>query len=69
MSTREVVHMKEAAPNARCEIHDWPTEGLAQRLIDAARARHGKGGIDVCAACIERAHGQAHAQLQGKPRR
>ena len=38
-----------------CEIHDWPDIGLAKRLVDAMRERHGKGGINACRECVMRA--------------
>jgi TPP-dependent trihydroxycyclohexane-1,2-dione (THcHDO) dehydratase len=38
-----------------CEVHDWPTEELAKRLVTVARERHGKGGLNVCVECIRRA--------------
>ena len=37
-----------------CEVHDWPTNGLPERLITAMRERHGKGGITACRECVER---------------
>jgi len=40
-----------------CEAHDWPTDGMARRLVTAMRERHGKGGINVCVECIARAKG------------
>jgi hypothetical protein len=46
---------KDVDPATVCEIHNWPDEGLARRLIDVMRERHGKGGINVCATCIKRA--------------
>lgn len=50
------------APSAGpCDVHDWPTDGMAPRLIAAMRERHGKGGVNVCARCITRA--QAGAAL------
>lgn len=48
-----------------CEAHDWPTEGMAQRLVIAMRDRQkqprGKGGFNVCLACLERARDGAFA--------
>lgn len=53
----EAVFLKESP--GPCEVHDWPTEGLAPRLLAAMRERHGKGGINVCADCIGRARQDA----------
>lgn len=39
-----------------CEPCSWPTEGLAKRLVDEMRERHGKGGLNVCRDCVMRAH-------------
>jgi hypothetical protein len=38
-----------------CEVHHWPTEGLARRLLVAMRVLHGRGGVNACVDCIERA--------------
>jgi hypothetical protein len=43
----------------KCEAHEWPTEGLAKRLVQAMRERHGKGGLNVCVHCIQRARDEA----------
>ena len=51
----EQLHVKGMPDTTTCEIHDWPTEGLARRLVAAMRERHGKGGINACVPCIERA--------------
>lgn len=48
----------------KCEVHDWPVEGLAKKLILAMRRAHGRGGITVCRACVER----ARASLPPRPR-
>jgi len=45
-----------AAPDdAVCEVHDWPTEGMALRVVALMRERHGKGGCVVCVPCVHRA--------------
>jgi hypothetical protein len=61
-AAKETVHLKEAPVGSHCEIHGWPTAGLAERLVQAMRARHLTGGINVCPPCIERARGDAHAK-------
>jgi hypothetical protein len=58
----EVVHVAPATTDV-CEVHDWPTDGLARRLIDAMRERHGKGGVNACVDCIAR----ARASLPPRP--
>lgn len=42
-----------------CQVHDWPTRDMAKRLLDEMRARHGKGGINVCIECLDRARSDA----------
>jgi hypothetical protein len=56
----EALHIKgldigDVDPASVCQVHDWPTEGLARRLVDAMRAAHGRGGINVCVPCVHRA--------------
>lgn len=45
-----------------CEVHGWPTEGLARSLVQAMRQTHGQGGIDVCTDCLARAKAEAAAR-------
>ncbi len=52
---RSVEMPPDVDPATVCEVHAWPTDGLARRLVAAMRERHGKGGIYVCVACVERA--------------
>lgn len=47
-----------------CQVHDWPDEGLADRLMQAMRDRHPKG-IDVCPPCLDRALRSAGPPLPG----
>lgn len=58
----EVVHIRALPDDATCHIHDWPTAGLARRLLEAMRERHGKGGVNACVGCIERARDDAKAR-------
>lgn len=62
------LYIKPAEPEATCEIHALPTSGLAARLVAAMRDGHGKGGVNVCRPCVERARGDAHAAMVGGPR-
>jgi hypothetical protein len=50
-----------------CEIHDWPDEGLAARLILAMRRKHDQGGITVCRDCVHRARASLSPRAEGKP--
>lgn len=65
-SVSDAIHMREAA--GPCEIHDWPTDGLARRLIEAMRAKHGKGGVNVCRECILRARYDAREKAVASAR-
>ena len=56
---KEHVHVKGMPDDTKCEVHAWPDEGLGARLVKAMRERHGKGGINVCAECVERARDAA----------
>ena len=60
------VHMKPA--EGPCDVHEWPTDGMGQRLILEMVARHGKGGVNVCVGCLRRARDDAmrKAGLSGK---
>jgi hypothetical protein len=49
----DALHVRPAV--GPCEVHEWPTESLARRLVAAMRERHGKGGINACVECIVRA--------------
>jgi hypothetical protein len=42
-------------PTELCQVHGWPTDGLGLRLIEKMRQTHGKGGVNVCRACLDRA--------------
>ena len=48
-----------ADPAKFCEIHDWPVEKLMTDLMPLMRAKHGKGGVNACTPCIERAKAEA----------
>lgn len=61
---RESIRMKPAE-SGTCAVHDWPTEGLARRLVAAMRASHPRG-IDVCRPCISRAKEDADAARSAK---
>lgn len=58
----EAIHIKPAA--GTCDVHEWPIDGMAARLVAAMRERHGKGGINVCRECISRAHEDARRKAQ-----
>ena len=63
----EALHIRQAKPGVDCEVHAWPTEGLARRLVDAMRAAHGKGGINVCRDCLTRARASLPGRLAPEP--
>lgn len=42
-----------------CDIHDWPTKGLARRLVKAMRDRHPTPGVNACRECLKRAKADA----------
>lgn len=60
---RPEFHMRPGDPARGCEIHDWPTKGLARRLITEMRIQHGKGGVNACSDCLVRAKADAEATL------
>jgi len=62
---RDVVHMQPS--EGPCETHDWLTEGMAKRLLAAMRERHGKGGVNVCRECIDRAKEDADRKRGLRP--
>jgi len=49
------LHIKAAAQDAVCVVHDAPDDGLARLIVRKARRLHGKGGADICVSCINRA--------------
>lgn len=57
MAQHEAVFMRESV--GPCDVHDWPTDGMARRLFDEMRATHGKGGVNACRPCLERARADA----------
>jgi len=54
MSSEDKLHICRAPDDAPCDIHDWPTEGLPQRLVQAMRDTH-PVGLNACRACLQRA--------------
>lgn len=48
-----------------CEVHDWPTKGMPQRLVEAMRASHPKG-INACRECVERATAESDRERRAK---
>ena len=35
-----------------CEVHEWTIEQWRKDFLPLLRARHDKGGVNVCAECI-----------------
>ncbi len=61
----EYLHMRPLDVG-ECEIHEWATAGLAARLVTAMRERHGKGGINACRSCLERARTDARFEIEAR---
>jgi hypothetical protein len=59
----EKVHVRPGDEARGCEVHDWPNEGFPKRLVAEMRAKHGRGGVNACRACVERAGDVAKADL------
>ena len=57
---RERIRICEVS-EAECEVHDWPTEGLGKRMVEAMRASF-PTGVNVCRACVVRARDDARAK-------
>lgn len=56
--SREAVFIRGLTNETPCETHDWPSEGMGKRLVEAMRATHPRG-INVCRDCIDRARRDA----------
>jgi hypothetical protein len=59
----ESVFLTPKSGDARCEVHDWKDEEFETRLLPLMRERHGKGGLNVCVSCIERARSYVGAYV------
>ncbi len=51
----ECLHIKPGNEARGCEVHDWPTDGMAARLVAEMRRTYGRGGVNVCRDCVVRA--------------
>lgn len=51
----EALHIKGMPDDTTCEVHAWTLDDFRERLLPLMRERHGKGGVNVCVDCIERA--------------
>lgn len=56
----EFIHMRPA--EGSCEVHGWTEDELLTRLAPLMRERHGRGGVNVCVRCLERARDAARAR-------
>jgi hypothetical protein len=63
----DAVFVRPSDRSAGCDLHAWPTDGLARRLIQAMRDTHGKGGVNACIACIKRAKADAAEKAGIRP--
>ena len=61
-----VLHLRESPAKAFCEVHNWPEDGLAKRIIVAARATY-PDGLNVCKHCVDRAKVDAEKALAQRP--
>lgn len=55
----DFIHIRAAT--GECAVHEWPTEGMAIRLVKAMKRTH-PVGIQVCRACVSRAKQDADNQ-------
>ena len=60
----EAVFLQRGNERVGCEVHDWTEEDFRQRLVTTMRERHGKGGLNVCVACLERARAFVKENVQ-----
>jgi hypothetical protein len=51
----EKLHVKAMPDDTPCEVHDWSIQDFETKFVPLLRERHGKGGLNACRACIERA--------------
>lgn len=56
---REEIRLKPT--ETPCEVHEWPTDGMGKRLVDAMRAS--PAGINACRECIVRAKLDAEMKI------
>ncbi len=52
---KEYVYVRVPGEGATCDVHEWTAEDFRKRLLAEMRARHGKGGLNVCVDCLDRA--------------
>jgi hypothetical protein len=57
MGVSEALHIREG--HGLCEVHDWPWERWVSDFVPLLRERHGRGGVNVCRECIDRAKAAA----------
>lgn len=50
---QEVLEIRSLV-DGECETHDWMIAQMQTELVPRLRARHGKGGVNVCVECVER---------------
>lgn len=66
VSPTETLYIKKGTT---CDVHDWPTFGMAKRLVQKMRDSHPKG-VNACRKCLGRAFKDrdAHRQNLSKER-
>ena len=62
----EVLHIR-GLTEGTCEVHDWDLDRAKRELIPLMRARHGKGGLNVCTPCIERLKRELEESRKASP--
>lgn len=63
MAARREALFIRPATSTKCDVCEWPNEGLAARVVLEMRRRHHAGGLNVCRDCIVR----ARASLPPRP--
>lgn len=62
----DALHIRGMPDDTVCEVHDWPIERLRKEFLPLLRARHGKGGLNVCVPCVERLKAFVDTELAKK---
>jgi hypothetical protein len=62
----EALHLRPMPDDTRCEVHDWTFERARRELVPLLRARHGRGGLNVCVDCVSRFKAAALARVANR---
>lgn len=44
----------EGRKEGDCHVHDWSAADFRARFVSELRRMHGRGGVNVCRACVDR---------------